>query len=85
MIELEQDACLDDDGSACAALVRPFETGTVEGEPEGSIVPKDPSRVAALKQRACNLGFRSACPQKAPGPETPSPQAPSSLRKEGGA
>jgi TPR repeat protein len=66
MIELEQDACLDDDGSACAALVRPFEGGSVEGEPEGTIVPKDPSRVAALRERACELGYRSACPSKAP-------------------
>jgi TPR repeat protein len=61
MIELEQDACLDDDGSACMALVRPFETGSAEGEPEGTILPKDPTRVLALKQRACELGYKSAC------------------------
>jgi len=66
MIELEQDACLDDDGSACAALVRPFESGSVEGEPEGTIVPRDAARVAALRQRACELGFRSACAPKGP-------------------
>jgi TPR repeat protein len=67
MIELLQDACLDDDGSACAALIRPFESGTVEGEPEGSIVPKDPTRVKALHEHACELGFKSACPSKGPG------------------
>ncbi len=65
MMELEQDACLDDDGSACAALVRPFESGTVEGEPEGTILSRDPTRVASLRQRACELGFASACPKPA--------------------
>ena len=77
MIELEQDACLDDDGSACAALIRPFESGTVEGEPEGSIVPRDPTRVTALRQRACELGFRSACPPKGAPSGAPAGPAPS--------
>jgi TPR repeat protein len=61
MIELEQKACDDEDGSACAALARPYESGTAEGEPEGTVVKRDSARATALRKRACELGFQSAC------------------------
>jgi len=62
MLELEQKACDDEDGSACAALVRPYETGSAEGEPPGSVVARDASHAAALRDRACELGYQAACP-----------------------
>jgi hypothetical protein len=66
MLDLEQKDCDDEDGSACAALARPFESGSVQGEPEGTIVQRNPARASALRKRACDLGFQSACPQSSP-------------------
>jgi uncharacterized protein len=77
MLELEQKDCADDDGSACAALARPFESGSAEGEPEGTVVTRDAAQAAVLRKRACDLGFLSACPQKqneGPAPRRPAPQ-----------
>jgi TPR repeat protein len=61
MIELEQKACEDEDGSACAALARPYESGSAEGEPEGTVLQRDTARSASLRARACDLGYQSAC------------------------
>jgi uncharacterized protein len=61
MIELEQKACDDEDGSACAALARPYDSGSAEGEPEGTVIQKDAARSAVLRARACDLGYQSAC------------------------
>jgi uncharacterized protein len=71
MLELEEKDCTEDDGSACAALARPFESGSVEGEPEGTMLRRDAAQAAALKKHACDLGFRSACPPPPPGPAPP--------------
>jgi uncharacterized protein len=64
MLTLEEKDCADDDGSACAALARPYESGSIEGEEAGTFIQKDGARAAALRDRACQLGFESACPRR---------------------
>jgi hypothetical protein len=65
MLELEQKACDDEDGSACAALARPYESGSAEGEPAGTVITRDAARASVLRQHACELGYQAACPQAA--------------------